>query len=237
MKVGIMQPYFLPYLGYFQLIKAVDIFVIYDNVQFSKGWVNRNRFLKNGNPDYFTLPLKKDSDYKNFDERYLADSWKIKDKAAFLRQIKEAYQKAPFFSSTFSLLDQILQLDNENLFQINFKATELICHALGIQTKLLVSSEINIDHRLKGQTKVIEISKALQATEYLNPPGGIELYSEKDFAEANLSLRFLQPELKPYEQFKYSFVPGLSILDVLMFNDTNAVHAQLNNFSFKMPNH
>ena len=87
MKLAIMQPYFFPYIGYFQLIKSVDEFVIYDNIQYTKkGWINRNRILVNGTDYLISLPLKKDSDYLNVVDRQLAESWE-KDRTKLLTLI------------------------------------------------------------------------------------------------------------------------------------------------------
>ncbi len=76
MKLAIMQPYFFPYIGYFQLINTVDEFVVYDNIEFTKkGWINRNRILVNGKDEYITLPIKKDSDFLHVKDRFLAETW------------------------------------------------------------------------------------------------------------------------------------------------------------------
>jgi hypothetical protein len=136
-KVAIMQPYFFPYIGYFQLINAVDIFVVYDNIQFSKkGWFHRNRILVNGKDDFFTLPLKKDSDFLNVNQRSLSETWEH-EKVKILRKIKENYRKAPHFTETMPLIEEIFGFANTNLFHFIYDSIVKICKILEIKTKLL----------------------------------------------------------------------------------------------------
>src|SRR5690606_16494989 len=152
MRLAIMQPYFFPYVGYFQLINAVDKFVIYDNIQFTKkGWINRNRILNNGRDSLFSLPLKKGSDYLNINERRLSDQFDIFEKDKLLRRIKEVYKKAPYYDDTINLIERVFNYQEKNLFKfIYFSIKEVVKH-LEITTELLVSSDINIDHNLKSQ--------------------------------------------------------------------------------------
>ena len=166
-KVAIMQPYFLPYIGYFQLINAVDAFIVYDNIQFSKkGWFHRNRLLQNGSDEYFTLPLKKDSDYLDVNQRFLSESWPL-EKEKLLRKIKENYRKSPFFESTYLIIEEVFQFKNDNLFDFIFNSLKSICYLLEIKTPLIISSTLDIDHTLKGQSKVIELCKAMDGTHYV----------------------------------------------------------------------
>ena len=218
-----MQPYFLPYVGYFQLLNVVDTFVIYDNIQFTKkGWINRNRFLLNGNDHLFSLPIKKDSDYLNVDQRFLANSYR--DEAVkTLRKIENAYRKAPYFKEVYPLIERIFLFKDENLFKFIINSVEEINNFLGINTKIVVSSAIDIDHSLTSSDKVIAICEHLQGTNYINPIGGVELYSKPNFEEKGLNLQFLKPELNTYTQFKNKFIPGLSILDVMMFNSKDEI--------------
>lgn len=223
MKLAIMQPYIFPYIGYFQLINAVDKFVVYDNIQFTKkGWINRNRILFNGKDEYFTLPLKKDSDYLNVVDRKLSHSFAA-DRVKILRKIETAYKKAPEFNQVFPLIEKILRTDSVNLFDFIFQSIESVNNFLGITTELIVSSSVNINHSLKSEQKVLAICKAIGAQTYINPAGGSELYSKELFKENNIELQFLKSELTTYNQFKNLFVPGLSIIDVMMFNSKEKV--------------
>jgi hypothetical protein len=228
MKTGIMQPYFLPYIGYFQLINYVDVFVVYDRIEYSKkGWINRNRILKNGHDDYITLALKKDSDYKFIDERELSDSFPA-ERTKMIRRIGELYRKAPEFAHVFPLFEEIMSYDKPNLFEFVFHSLQKITSYLGIQEKLVISSDVKANHDLKSPDRIYDFCKELQADTYVNPIGGMDMYHQDDFAKEGLHLQFLKPKLTEYRQFDHEFVKGLSILDVLMFNDKNTVLNMLN---------
>lgn len=228
MKLGIMQPYFLPYIGYFQLLNAVDKYVIYDNIQFTKkGWINRNRILQNGKDLLITIPLEKDSDYLDVCERAVSAGF---DKKKLVNQIRESYRKAPLFTEMMPLIESIILYDDNNLFNYIFNSVKEICKYLDIDTELIVSSTVSIDHTLKGQDKVIAICKQLGATEYYNAIGGQELYSVSDFEKENIRLSFVSTNPLEYSQFSNEFVPWLSIIDVIMFNDVDKVREMLNDF-------
>lgn len=218
-----MQPYFLPYIGYFQLINAVDEFIVYDNIQFSKkGWFHRNRMLQNGKDEYFSLTLKKDSDYLDVRDRQLSDTWDT-DKEKILRRIKENYRKAPFYESTFGLIEEVFNYSNTNLFEYIFNSLKVLTAHLNIDTKLTISSTLPINHSLKSQDKVIELVKSINGNTYLNPIGGFDLYSTKEFEQQGLHLQFHKAKPIQYTQFKNEFVPWLSVLDLLMFNDKSQI--------------
>lgn len=228
MKVGIMQPYFLPYIGYFQLLNAVDKYVIYDNIQYTKkGWINRNRILQNGKDVMITISLEKDSDYLDIKERVISGNF---DRKKLLNQIKESYRKAPFFTEAMPLIEEIIGCDETNLFHYIYHSVRKIAEYLNINTEIIVSSTLNIDHSLKGQDKVIAICKELNATDYYNAIGGQELYAVDDFKKENIDLHFLSTNPIEYTQFKNEFIPYLSILDVIMFNSVDAVKDLLNNY-------
>ncbi len=229
MKLGIMQPYFLPYIGYFQLLNAVDKYVIYDNIQFTKkGWINRNRILQNGKDALITIPVEKDSDYLDVCQRSISSGF---DKRKLLNQIKESYRKAPYFNDVIPLIEEIINYEDSNLFNYIYHSIVNICGYLKIDTELIVSSTIDIDHSLKGQEKVIAICKALGATEYYNAIGGQELYSVADFRKENIQLNFVSSNLVEYKQFANEFVPWLSILDVMMFNSVDETVGMLEKYN------
>lgn len=230
MKLAIMQPYFFPYIGYFQLINAVDEFVIYDNIQFTrKGWINRNRILVNQNDDYISLPLKKDSDFLNVNQRFLSDTWSV-DRKKMLNRILELYRKAPQFEPTFALFEKCLMMDQLNLFDFIHNALKETLQYLSISSKITVSSTIEIDHQLKSEEKVLAICKAQNATTYINPIGGIELYSKDRFEQNGINLQFQKSNPINYLQYKNEFVPWLSILDVLMFNTKDEIKSFLSDY-------
>ncbi len=223
-----MQPYFFPYIGYFQLMQAVDEFIVYDNIEFSKkGWIHRNRILVNATDSFITLPLKNDSDYLDVDQRFLSDDWP-REKLKLLNRIKEAYRKAPYFQQVFPLLETCFMYPDTNLFNFIFHSLQCIKNYLHIQTPLLISSSIPINHSLKSVDKVIELCKARQASIYINPIGGQTLYHKTDFEAHGIHLKFLQTNSFNYTQFNNKFVPFLSIIDVMMFNSTDIILELLN---------
>jgi hypothetical protein len=233
MKVGIMQPYFFPYIGYFQLINAVDVFVIYDNIQYTKkGWINRNRILVNGSDEYITLPVKKDSDFLNVDKRFLADTFE-KDKIKIIRKIKESYRNAPFYEQAYYLIDDVFTDYSLNLFEFIHNSIIKICDYLDITTQIVRSSEIIIDHGLKSEKKVISICNTFNTPIYINSIGGMELYSKEEFEKNSIELFFLETQKTEYKQFDHDFIPWLSIIDVLMFNSKDQIKCFLNNYKLK----
>ena len=225
MRVGIMQPYFFPYIGYFQLIAAVDLFIVYDNIKYTKkGWINRNRMLQNGKDVMFSLPLKRDSDYLDVYQRELSSDFN-RDK--LLNQFKEAYRHAPYFAEIFPLIEQVVCYKDVKLFRFLYNSIERTCEHLGITTEIRISSDIAIDHDLKNQDKVLALCSAVGATTYINAIGGIELYSKETFRAKGIELQFIKSKSFEYEQFGNAFVPWLSIIDVMMFNPLDAIRAAL----------
>ena len=228
MTLGIMQPYFLPYIGYWQLLAAVDRFVVYDNVKYTKkGWINRNRFLRDGTDAVFTLPLRKGSDFLNIADRAVADDF---DPSTILNPLREAYRKAPFFNEAFPTIEMIVTAAPRNLFEYLHNSIEAIAAYLHVQTPLIVSSTIRIDHQITADRKVLAICDALRATTYINSIGGRRLYSAAAFAQQGIDLKFLQPRDLTYRQSDDRFVPNLSIVDVMMFNSKEAVQAMLGEY-------
>lgn len=222
-----MQPYFFPYIGYFQLIHAVDEFIIYDNIEYTKkGWINRNRILVNGQDAYITLPLKKDSDYLDIRDRFLAGDWP-RERQSMLNKIKGSYRKAPYFDRVYPLIEKCLLFDETNLFQFIFNSLRVVNEYLQITTPVVVSSTISIDHELKAEKKVVALCKARDATEYINPIGGTKLYNKDDFRCNGLDLYFIKSSDIVYKQFDHDFVPWLSIIDVIMFNTRDEIKRHL----------
>jgi len=232
MKVGIMQPYFFPYIGYFQLINLVDVFVVYDEIEYTKkGWINRNRILSKGNgtDELITIPIKKDSDFLNVNQRFLADDFlKINEKT--LRKIKSNYSKSPFFTNVYPLLQNIFLNQEKNLFHFIYYSLKEITSYLNINTELVISSSLDFDNGLKGEEKVISICKSLNASEYLNPSGGTSLYKKENFLANNINLEFIKPDNIVYKQFGNVFIESLSIIDVMMFNAPETISIMLNKY-------
>jgi len=225
MRLAIMQPYFLPYIGYWQLIGAVDVFVVYDNIKYTKkSWINRNRFLVNGKEALFSLPLRKDSDFLDVNQRYLADCF---DREDLIRRFREAYRKAPEFHTFMPTLEDLIRFSSNNLFDYILNSIYKICEFLGIKTQVIISSTVACDHSLKSSDRVQAICKALCADTYINPIGGSELYSKEDFKQKGVMLRFFRPNAFEYPQGTLDFMPWLSILDVLMFNSAQSFNESM----------
>jgi len=226
-----MQPYFFPYVGYFQLIEAVDKFIIYDNIKYTKkGWINRNRLLQNGKDAIFTLPLKNDSDFLDVRDRELATNFSRKK---LLDQIEAAYRRAPYFEQTFPLIQRIVRHEESNLFAFLRHSIARTCEHLKIATNITISSHVPVQHDLRSQERVIAMCEAVGADTYVNPIGGTELYDKDEFKVRGIELKFIKSLPFEYRQYGNQFVPWLSIIDVMMFNCLDVIRASLqSNYEF-----
>lgn len=230
MKLGIMQPYFVPYIGYWQLMNAVDKYVIYDDVNYiNRGWINRNRILINGQPSYFNIPMMGASQNKRINEIAVNIDEKLITKN--LRMIEGAYRKAPYYQDVYPLIETIVRCNKANLAEYIIDSIYTINSYLGIDTELIVSSTLAKDSSLKGQDKILAICKELNATQYYNAIGGCELYSYQDFEQNGIELRFLKTNDIVYKQFGNEFQSNLSIVDVMMFNSKEEVREMLNQYT------
>lgn len=221
-----MQPYFLPYIGYWQLINLVDQFVIYDDVDFIKGgYINRNSLLVNKSNFLFTLSLKKSSTNKKINEIFLGDiNFKI------LKTIKQSYKKAPFFNDVFPLIEDIFCYEEKNLALFISYSLKKISKYLNIDTDFIFSSSLNYNKESSAENKVINICKILNSNNYVNSYGGLFLYNKANFIKQNIVLSFLKTNKYSYRQFKNPFVSNLSIIDIIMFNDIIDTTKLLNNY-------
>lgn len=226
MKLAIMQPYFFPYIGYFQLINLVDKFVIYDDVNYiNKGWINRNRILINQEPSLFTVPLKKISQNKNINELELQDFelWKSK----FFKKLEMSYKKAPYFDMAYDVVNKSLNRNYKFINELNLNIILSICEYLQINTQFVSTSVDYQNSNLKAQERIIDICKQEKASNYFNPIGGVELYSAELFRKNGINLSFIKSNEIVYNQFGSKFTPFLSIIDNLMFNDIYTIKKQL----------
>lgn len=232
MKFAVMQPYFMPYIGYFQLIAAVDKFVVYDNVEFTKkGWINRNRILINGEPQYFTVNIDKGSDYALISERTVSPVF-AKNRRKILAQIEASYRRAPYYEETLPFIRECIECDDTCLFAFIYNSIKNVVSHLDIETELIVSSSLNIDHSLKNKYKLWAMSECLGISDYVNPQGGHDLYHKYEFREHGLNLSFHQSHLTPYSQAGANeFFPALSIIDVLVNLGKEGTCQQLDDYS------
>ncbi|MCB2312383.1 WbqC family protein [Clostridium tagluense] len=230
MKVGIMQPYLFPYIGYFQTINAVDKYVIYDDVQFIKGgWINRNRLLINGKASMVTLKIKKEDFKLNINEIFLVDNFEYENNKV-LKSIELVYSRAPYFSNTIDVIREILTYKDKNLSKFIINSIVEICKFLDVNTELIISSQLKKDTSLKAEEKVIHINEILGSDTYINAIGGMELYSKDKFKEQGIDLFFVKMKEIKYKQFNGDFIPNLSIIDVLMFNSKEEVKRLLSEY-------
>jgi hypothetical protein len=228
MKLGIMQPYFLPYIGYWQLMNAVDKYIIYDEIEYSKkGWINRNRLLMNNTEFLFSIPLKKDSDYKFISQREISNDF---NRNKLINQIKSSYFKSPYFDVVIDLLNDIIYFDDKNLFNFILNSINKINVYLGLNPNIVISSTTDFDNTLKGENKVLSICKKMNASVYYNAIGGKELYSKERFLEEGIELKFIKSNQIVYPQYNNMFVPWLSIVDVMMFNSVEEINVMLDNY-------
>jgi len=224
MKLAIMQPYFMPYIGYFQAMAAVDTYVVYDDIQYIKGgWVSRNNLLIGGEKKMFTIILKGASPNKMFNEIEIGDDFK-----KFERLLQCNYSKAPYYNEIMALLHEIFIYEDRQLANFLCNSYKKLFAYLEINTKIILSSTINKDCSLKAGYKVLDICKSLNADTYLNAIGGQDLYDKAEFASHGINLLFVKTNDIVYKQFKNEFVPNLSIIDVLMHNGKEGTKQLLN---------
>lgn len=231
MKVGIMQPYFFPYLGYFQLVHAVDRFVFYDDVNFiKKGWIHRNQLLLQGQAFLFHVPLIKQSQNKSIRDTQVA--WSLDFPKVFLQQLQGAYAKAPQFKPVMALVEQVLDSQAESIADLAANSVRQTYAYLGLEKEFLMSSALPISQGLGRAERLMAITAQLGSKEYINAQQGMALYHKEDFAKHGIQLNFIQAGLPEYQQGSVSeFVPSLSILDLLMWNAVSEVRAQLNAYT------
>jgi WbqC-like protein family len=229
MRLAIMQPYFMPYIGYLQLMNAVDKFIMYDDVNYiNKGWINRNRILVNGQEYLFTIPLQEASQNKLINEIYLSNDPKWRGK--LLKTIEQAYKKAPFYLSAFEVTEKIINFEAEKVSDWIANSFGILTKYLGIETQIIPSSAIYQNTHLKAQERILDICQLEKTQQYINPIGGTELYEKSIFEEKGIQLNFIKSKPVVYPQFKNEFVPWLSIIDSMMFNEVPIIQGFLNEY-------
>ncbi|MDF1594395.1 MAG: WbqC family protein [Desulfobacterales bacterium] len=230
MKIAVMQPYFFPYIGYWQLIHAVDHFVIYDDVNYIKGgWINRNRILINEKPSYITVPLHKASSFKRICDTVLQPSpfWRKN----LVKTVEMNYRKAPYFEEVFPIVADLIRFEVENLSDYLVYQLKTLSKFMGINTHFRETSRYYGNSALHGQARILDICKREAATVYINLQGGQALYERNAFTQFGVELKFIKPATLEYKQFGSGHVPWLSIIDVLMFNPTRRFQTLLNSYN------
>lgn len=212
MKLAIMQPYLFPYIGYFQLIHASDLFLIYDDVAYIKrGYINRNRVLAPNGATRFTVPVPGASQNK-----IISDLKFSTDVAKVLKTIEHSYLKAPYFDPVFPLIKQILEHEDRSISSVCQKSFQTIFSYLGLDKQFVKTSELEYDRTVSARDRLVALCHKFDADCYINAPGGRSLYAKTDFAQQGIDLRFIESLSVEYEQGNEEFVPNLSIIDVLM---------------------
>lgn len=234
MKLGIMQPYFLPYIGYFQLINTVDEFILFDTPQFIRhGWIDRNRVLKlNGETFYIKVPLVKHKRETRINKIIINN--RIDWKAKLFAQLTHYKRSAKYYSCVVQLLESIFQKEYNSIIDLNYNSLLEICKYLEINTQIWIWSkmEIKIDAVKAPDEWALNICKKIKANKYYNLPGGKSFFNKNKYEDESIELKFLESELINYKQFNNEFVPWLSIIDVLMFNNKEEVKKML--YQFKL---
>jgi hypothetical protein len=229
MKLAIMQPYFFPYIGYWQLIHAVDRFVIYDDVNYIKGgWVNRNRILINGKSTFVTVPLHQSSPFKRICDTALQPSLVWRDK--LVKMVEMTYRKATYFVEVFPVVEGLIRHETDNLSGYLAHQLQTLSAFMGINAEFVVTSRCYENNDLSGQERLLDVCKREGATTYINLQGGQVLYERTAFTQYGVDLKFLIPSAMEYKQFGTTHVPWLSIIDVMMFNSRSQLTALLNQF-------
>ena len=227
-----MQPYFFPYIGYFQLINAVDKFIFYDDVSFiNKGWINRNRILLNGKDHLFTIALKSASQNKLINQIEIC-----KQNNKIVKTIKQAYSKAPYFKDVFTLIQQVFDKMNEtkSISKIAEISVKMVSNYLNLSTFFITSSEkYSYTQNLYREKRLIDICQENGANIYINSSSGKILYNHESFKENGIKLFFIKNNINTYKQFNNDFIPRLSIIDVMMFNDKKTITEFLNNYEIE----
>lgn len=229
MKIAIIQPYVFPYIGYFQLINAVDKLVFYDDVNFIKqGWINRNRILLHDQPYLFSIPCTNISQNKIILDTKVHQNkkWVLK----FFKTLEMSYLKAPRFDEVYNLVRTVLGSDIQSISELAQLSILEVLKYLDMKTIWSKSSECYNNRHLKKSERLINICKQERAQEYINPIGGVEIYTKEEFLKHGITLHFIKSKAVEYKQFSDSFVPWLSILDVLMFNSVEQVQTLLNQY-------
>lgn len=232
MKIAVMQPYFFPYIGYFQLINAVDKFIFYDDVNFIKqGWINRNRILVNNKDLIFSIPIQNISSYSKINETVISKRQFEKWYSKFIKTIINSYSKAPYFNKVISLIEFVFSGEHNKISLLAIKSVIEVCKYLDLKINFELSSEKYSDnYGMNKADRLIDICKRNNCLEYINPIGGMKIYSKEEFAEKGIDIKFLSTNKIEYQQFLNEFVPNLSIIDVMMFNSIEEIHKMLDDY-------
>jgi hypothetical protein len=214
MKISIMQPYFVPYIGYFQMVNAVDTFIFYDNVTYIKnGWINRNR-IKGGN--ILTIPIKNQS--SNILIQNTEISWDSRYVKKLFKTLQQTYSKSPYFNEVFDIVEDLLQNQPSTISELAISSVIKFSKYLNIDTEFKIASKENYKKGSDKITSLINICLQEKTKNYINPIGGQSLYNKENFLSYGVDLNFIQT------------TPSLSIIDTCMTTPKEKIKEQLNNY-------
>jgi len=228
MPIAVMQPYIFPYLGYYQLVASVNRFVFFNDVNFiKKGWIHRNTIAVQQKPYRFTVPLQQVSQNKTIQDTQLHPVEYPRWRKKFLTTLNQAYKESPFFSEAYALVSNILSAEVDSIADLAANSVVTVSEYLGLNTQFAYSSNLPYDRNGNGQDKILSICRLQQASAYVNPIGGKELYQPEAFRQNNVQLRFLQSADTTYSQSNLDFIPNLSIIDILMHCSVSQINELL----------
>jgi len=230
--IGIMQPYFFPYLGYFSLVKHTDFWIVFDPVQYiRRGWMNRNRILApekpNGGWQYISIPVKKAPRETLISDIFINNDIQWQDK--LFRQLEHYRKKAPFFNTVNSLLKESFSTELSTITSLNVHLLSSVCEYLSIPFSYAVYSEMDFPDTPANQPGdwALNICKHLGVATYINPPGGKNIFPKEEWHANGINLKFLSSQLPYYSQRREESIMGLSIIDVMMFNSPDEISVML----------
>jgi hypothetical protein len=233
MKIAIMQPYFFPYLGYFSLIKHTERFIILDTVQFIKhGWIERNRILKpNSGFQYISIPLIKYSRETKINDVIINNNIDWRDK--IFRQLEHYKKRAPFYGETIDIIKKSFDIETQSIVELNRNILKNICNYINIDLNIDIFSKMDLEIRIPNAPDewALNICKSIgDIEEYWNPEGGIKFFNPAKYEKEGIKINFLKMDLPIYKQRRSEFVPGLSIIDVMMFNESSKINKMLDEY-------
>ncbi|MCP4440177.1 MAG: WbqC family protein [Aureispira sp.] len=232
MKLGIMQPYFFPYIGYFALIKQTDEFILFDTPQFIRhGWIERNQILKpNGERLYIKAPLKKHHRDTKIKELVINDTQNWRSK--ILAQLVPYKKVAPNYWKVIKLLKEIFEYETTSIVEFNLHSLRKVCDYLNVTTPIKIWSEmgVSIEDATAPDEWALNICKALGANTYYNPMGGTSFFDRSKYEKAGIDLKFMESQAVEYKQFPNEFAPFLSIIDLMMFCNVESINEMMDNF-------
>lgn len=230
MKLAIMQPYFFPYLGYFDLIHNVDLFIVYDTVQYiRRGWINRNRvFHQSGTGwQYITIPVEHAPQKTPICEIQTsqAQPWQ----GRIMGQLAHYKTRAAHADEVLDFVGGCLFSTERSIARLNVSTLEHCCRLLGVDFRYKYSSQLDVqlDPDRNAEDRILDLCTYLGATEYVNLPGGVNLYDQESFAKRGIRLTFRNLPALVYDTPEYSFEPNLSIIDLLMWNESQEIRKHL----------